>query len=154
MTLPQMLSDNRSVNVETLTTRPRALRPSLSHRGSAMADAYLGLHICLPGLGDGKMPAVNGRASAIEAIDALRRVVVAENPLGPKQQQLVQFGQLLVLCERQLAGVHADTARRAGASASELIGVVETALLTAGMPAYTLGISTLDELLHDHWEAP
>ncbi len=119
-----------------------------------MADSYLGLHTRVPPLVDGSLPAVNGRAAAIQAIDALRRVLITENPLGPRHQQLVQFGQLLVLGERQLAALHADAARQAGASGSELIGVVETALLTAGMPAYTLGISTLNELLHDHWEAP
>ncbi len=119
-----------------------------------MADAYVGLNTPVPPLGDGTLPAVTGRAHAVEAIDALRRVVITESPLGPKQQQLVQFGQLLVLGERELATLHADAARRAGASTAELIGVVETALITAGMPAYNIGIGTLNELLNDKWEAP
>ena len=119
-----------------------------------MAEAYLGLHTPAPPLDGGTIPVVNGRAVAIQAIDALRRVVITESPLGAKQQQLVQFAQLLVLGEQQLAPLHADAARRAGATAAELIGVVETALITAGLPAYTLGIDTLNELLNDDREAP
>ena len=119
-----------------------------------MADVYVGLANPVPPPDQGTVPVLTGRASALEAIDALRRVVITESPLGPKQQQLVQFAQLLVLGEQQLAPLHTDAARRAGATAAELIGVVETALITAGIPAYTLGLSTLQELFRDDWEAP
>ena len=90
-----------------------------------------------------------GRLEAVEVIGALRRALVTENPLGAKQQQLVHFGQLVVLGERESAGVHGAAARRAGATPAELVGVVETALMTAGLPAYSLGLSALAELLRD-----
>jgi hypothetical protein len=41
----------------------------------------------------------------------------------------------------------AAAARRAGATPPELVGVVETALFTAGMPAYELGMAVLADLL-------
>ena len=109
---------------------------------------YPGLSGPGSGLNDRGVPPA-GRPDAVEAIDALHRVVIAESPLSPKQQQMVQFAQLLVLGERHLAGVHARRARSAGATPAELIGVAETALLTAGLPAYNLGVSTVNELLQD-----
>ena len=90
-----------------------------------------------------------GRLEAVEVIDALRRALVTENPLGAKQQHLVHFGQLVVLGERESARLHGAAARRAGATPAELVGVVETALMTAGLPAYSLGLSALAELLRD-----
>lgn len=88
-----------------------------------------------------------GRLEAIESIEALRQELVTENPLGPKMQQLVHFGQLVVLAHGDLARRHAAAARRAGATPAELVGVAETALITAGIPAYNLGIGVLAELL-------
>lgn len=92
---------------------------------------------------------LTGRLEAIEAIDALRRELVKESPLGPRYQPLVHFGQLVVLGHADLALYHSAEARRAGATPSELTGVAETALITAGMPAYKLRIAVLDELLAD-----
>jgi len=88
-----------------------------------------------------------GRLEAIEAIEALRLVLLTENPLGSKSRQLVHFGQLVVLAQGDLARRHAAAARRAGATPAELVGVVETALITAGVPAYNLGMSVLAEVL-------
>lgn len=90
---------------------------------------------------------VTGRLEAVEAIRALRLAVVTENPLGPRNHHLVQFAQLVVLGHRAQAVDAAAAARRAGATPSELVGVVETALLSAGMPAYDLGMAVLADLL-------
>ncbi len=90
-----------------------------------------------------------GRLEAVEAIDALRRALVTENPLGPKTQLLVHFGQLVVVGQRDAAACRASAARRAGATPPELIGVVETALFVAGMPAYKLGITILSDLFSE-----
>ena len=87
-----------------------------------------------------------GRPELIEAIEALRAVAIAENPLGLRVQQLVQFGQLLVLGQEGPARLHASAALRQGASLSELLGVAETAFITGGVPAFSLGVRLLDEL--------
>ena len=94
------------------------------------------------------MATLSGRLEALEAIEALQQTLVIENPLGAKQQELVHFGQLVVLAERELATRRAAVARRAGATSAELLGVVETALLTAGLPAYSLGLAAMAELLN------
>ena len=88
----------------------------------------------------------SGRVGSLLAIEELRRVLLADNPLDPRVQQLVHFGQLLALGHRGPARLHAGAARRAGASMGDLVGVVETALITAGMPAYGLGVEILAEL--------
>ena len=90
-----------------------------------------------------------GRLEAVEAIEILRRAVVTENPLGAKSHHLVRFGQLLVLGHAAAAASGAAAARRAGATPAELVGVVETALFTAGMPAYDLGLTVFAELFAD-----
>ncbi len=87
-----------------------------------------------------------GRLEAVEAIHALRRAVITENPLDAMVQLLVHFGQLVVLGHAELATCRATAARQAGATPTELIGVVETALFVSGMPAYSLGISVLSNL--------
>ncbi len=95
-----------------------------------------------------RMAALSGRLEAVEAIDALQQALVTENPLGAKQQELVHFGQLVVPGERELASRRGAAARRAGATSAELLGVVETALITAGLPAYSLGLTAMTELLN------
>jgi 4-carboxymuconolactone decarboxylase len=87
-----------------------------------------------------------GRPELIEAIEGLRTVVIAESALGLRVQQLVQFGQLLVLGQEAPARLHATAAMRHGATLEDLLGVVETAYLTAGIPAFALGVRVLDEL--------
>ncbi len=90
-----------------------------------------------------------GRQGAVEAIESMRRELIMDNPLGRKVGQLVHFGQLLALGRGGPAGLHARAARRAGASLAELTGVAELALITAGMPAYSLGIEVLSRLLDE-----
>ncbi|KJF16572.1 carboxymuconolactone decarboxylase family protein [Acidithrix ferrooxidans] len=85
------------------------------------------------------------RINTVLAIEDLRQVVINENPLGHKISQLVQFGQLVALGERDSAKIHARAAIKAGASTTELLGVVELALITSGMPAYSLGVEIISE---------
>jgi 4-carboxymuconolactone decarboxylase len=87
-----------------------------------------------------------GRPELIEAIERLRDVAIAQNPMGLRVQQLVQFGQLLVLGQEGPARLHAAAALRHGASLAELLGVAETAFITAGVPAFSLGVRVIDEL--------
>ncbi|MFJ7207023.1 carboxymuconolactone decarboxylase family protein [Streptomyces sp. NPDC098789] len=81
-----------------------------------------------------------------EALAVLRHVVLTENPLGARVQQLVHFGQLLSLGRDHPARLHARGALRAGATFADLIGVAETALITSGVPAYALGTEIIAEL--------
>ncbi|MFD9791867.1 carboxymuconolactone decarboxylase family protein [Streptomyces sp. NPDC059070] len=88
-----------------------------------------------------------GRLPTEEALAALRHIVLTDNPLGARVQQLVHFGQLLALGRADPARVHARGALHAGASITDLLGVAETALITAGVPAYALGTEIITELL-------
>lgn len=87
-----------------------------------------------------------GRSRAVSVVEALRAELILANPLGRKTGQLVHFGQLLALGKAGPARLHARAARRAGATLEELVGVAELALITAGMPAYSLGVEVLSEL--------
>ncbi|MHB1504454.1 MAG: carboxymuconolactone decarboxylase family protein [Acidimicrobiales bacterium] len=91
-----------------------------------------------------------GRTEAVEAIEALRDVLIMKNPLGRKTGQLVHFGQLVALGEAVPARLHARAALQAGATIEELAGVAELALITSGMPAYSLGVEILAELGSTH----
>ncbi len=84
-----------------------------------------------------------GRIEAVEAIEALRRALLAENPLEPRVQQLVHFAQLVALGREGPARLHAAGAQRAGATLADLVGVAETSLVTAGMPAYALAVEII-----------
>lgn len=88
-----------------------------------------------------------GRASAVEVIEDVREVLLSSNALGPRVQQLVHFGQLLALGQNGPARLHARGALRGWATLADLVGVAETALITAGMPAYSLGIEIIAELI-------
>ncbi|MGC9155172.1 MAG: carboxymuconolactone decarboxylase family protein [Ferrimicrobium sp.] len=83
------------------------------------------------------------RDESIVSIEALRAQLIMDNPLDSKTAQLVHFAQLLVLGEHDAATLHAGAARKAGATLKDLLGVVELALITAGMPAYSRGIAIL-----------
>jgi 4-carboxymuconolactone decarboxylase len=87
-----------------------------------------------------------GREELIAAVEAVRTLAILENRLGTKVQQLVHFGQLLVLNRAEPALVHARAAIRAGATLEELAGVAETALVTNGMPAFSLGMQIVGKL--------
>jgi 4-carboxymuconolactone decarboxylase len=90
--------------------------------------------------------AATGRLDAVDAVEELRRVLLRENPLEPRVQQLVHFAQLVALGHAGPARLHARGAVRAGASVADLVGVAETSLVTAGMPAYSLAVSIVAEL--------
>jgi 4-carboxymuconolactone decarboxylase len=90
-----------------------------------------------------------GRLGAVETIEELRRVLLAGNPLGTKIQQLVHFAQLIALGREGPARLHGRGALRAGASLADLVGVAETSLVTAGMPAYALCIEIIAEIIAD-----
>jgi 4-carboxymuconolactone decarboxylase len=89
------------------------------------------------------------RGAAVAAIEAMRRALIMENPLGRRVGQTVHFAQLIALGKGGPARLHARAALRAGATLSELTGAVELALITAGMPAYSLGVEVLAELLEE-----
>lgn len=90
-----------------------------------------------------------GRQPAVVAVEAVRAELIMQNPLGRKTGQLVQFAQLVALGRPGPARLHARSARLAGATAEELVGVAELALITAGMPAYSLGVEIVSELLEE-----
>lgn len=88
----------------------------------------------------------HGRQGVAALVEELRGQAIQENPLGLKVQQLVHFGQLLVIGRKPGAVSHAKAALRAGATPLDLLGVAETALITGGVPAYSLGIEVINEL--------
>jgi 4-carboxymuconolactone decarboxylase len=90
-----------------------------------------------------RIAGVTGRNKSIIRIEELRAQLIMENPLGPKTAQLVHFAQLLAIGEEKAAELHANAAHKAGASLEELVGVVELALITVGMPAYSRGVAIL-----------
>ncbi|WP_039798039.1 carboxymuconolactone decarboxylase family protein [Nocardia araoensis] len=91
-----------------------------------------------------------GRLATEETFATLRHLVLDENHLGARVQQLVHVGQLLVLGRSDAARLHARGALHAGADLADLVGVAETALITGGAPAYALGIQIVADLLSDH----
>lgn len=90
-----------------------------------------------------------GRLDTEDTFATLRHLVLDENPLGKRVQQLVHVGQLLVLGRADAARLHARGALHAGANLADLVGVAETALITCGAPAYALGVEIVAELLPD-----
>jgi len=94
-----------------------------------------------------KLAEATERGGAVSAIEALRQSLIMDNPLGRKVGQTVQFAQLVALGQGGPARLHARSALLAGATLRELMGVVELALITGGMPAYSLGVKILGELL-------
>ncbi len=90
-----------------------------------------------------------GRLDAVESIEELRQVLIMNNPLGRKVGQLVHFSQLVALGDATPARLHARSAYKAGATVSELVGVAELSLITSGMPAYSLAIEIIGELLEE-----
>ncbi|MCU1676836.1 MAG: hypothetical protein JWM93_1594 [Frankiales bacterium] len=92
----------------------------------------------------------HGRFPSAALLEQLRAEVLFNSPLGLKVQQLVHFGQLVVLGNRHAATSHAGAALRAGATPQDLLSVAETALITAGVPGYGLAISVIDEVVAAH----
>lgn len=118
-------------------------------RAEAVREHYRGTFGIVPAAIEDRLTvaALTGRLDAVEAVEELRRVLLWENPLGPRVQQLVHFGQLVALGHPEPARLHARGALRAGASVDDLVGVAETALVTAGMPAYSLAVRIIAEVL-------
>ena len=129
------------------------LEPPIRNIKARLEEAYGSLFGHLPSGVEARLTVANqaGRLDTLDTIEDLRQHIILENPLGLKTQQLVHFGQLLVLGQRGPATLHATGALRSGSSFAELLGVAETALITAGMPAYHLGVSILADLTEtDH----
>jgi 4-carboxymuconolactone decarboxylase len=118
------------------------------HRAQAVRDRYRATFDAVPAGIEQRLRVAQatGRLDVVEVIENLRRALLDDNPLGPRVQQLVHFGQLLALGRSGPARLHAGGALRAGASMGDLVGVAETSLITAGMPAYSLGIEIIAEL--------
>jgi len=88
-----------------------------------------------------------GHPEITEAVEALRAELIARNPLRDwRVQQLVQFGQLLVLGHEGPARLHARAAIGHGATLDDILGVVVTAYVTAGVAAFSLGVKLIGEL--------
>lgn len=141
------LDGAQTVGVD-ITTHRSASEASVEAIEKRLKEAYLPLFGYLPASIEKRLDVARqaGRLSTLDTVEDMRQRFISENPLDAKTQQLVHFAQLLVLSHREPAHLHATAAQRAGASPSELLGVVETALITAGMPAYHLGITILATL--------
>lgn len=126
-------------------------QPAETVRIEAVRDRYRATFGAVPSGVEARLRVaqVLGRLDTEEAFAQLRHIVLADNPLGGRVQQLVHFGQLLALGRADPARLHARGALHAGADLAALVGVAETALITAGTPAYALGIEIVAELLED-----
>lgn len=118
-------------------------------RAEAVRDRYRSTLGTVPGGVQDRLRLARefGRLPTEEALAALRHIVLTDSPLGARVQQLVHFGQLLALGRAHPARIHAEGALHAGAAMADLVGVAETALITAGVPAYALGTEIIAELL-------
>jgi 4-carboxymuconolactone decarboxylase len=121
----------------------------LARRAEALRNRYRSTLGAVPHGAEDRLHVVRtlGRLHTEEAFMTLRHIVLTDNPLGARVQQLVHFGQLLALGRPGPARIHARGALHAGAGLAELAGVAETALVTSGAPAYALGIEIIGELL-------
>ncbi len=122
-----------------------------SERAQAVRARYLEMFNDVPPGIEARLQVAQdtGRMSAVETIEELRRVLLSDNPLDARTQQLVHFAQLIALGREGPARLHARGAVRAGASLRDLVGVAETSLVTSGMPAYGLAVDIVCELLNE-----
>ncbi|MFE2554136.1 carboxymuconolactone decarboxylase family protein [Streptomyces sp. NPDC059355] len=129
---------------------------SLASRAEAVRERYRATLGAVPAGVEARLDLAlaHGRLHTEEAVSELRHIVLTDNALGGRVQQLVHFGQLLALGRADPARIHARGALHAGADVADLIGVAETSLLTAGVPAYALGIETVLELVHAQEAGP
>ena len=125
--------------------------PGDAARAEAVRDRYFRVFGAVPVGIENRLTVAEatGRLGAVEAIEALRHSLLAENPLEPRVQQLVHFAQLVALGKEGPARLHARGALRAGATLRDLVGVAETSLVTSGMPAYGLAVEIIAELGDD-----
>lgn len=84
-----------------------------------------------------------GHSEAIDAIEQFRKVLIDDNPLPKRDQQLIHFALLIGAGQQAPAELHARGALRAGATVAELFGVCETAAITGGMPAFTMAVDAV-----------
>ncbi|MFF4104142.1 carboxymuconolactone decarboxylase family protein [Streptomyces sp. NPDC001903] len=126
----------------------RTPEEALAPRAEAVRDRYRATLGAVPAGVEARLrlALAHGRLHTEEAVSELRHIVLTDNALGGRVQQLVHFGQLLALGRADPARIHARGALHAGADIADLVGVAETSLLTAGVPAYALGIETIVEL--------
>lgn len=87
-----------------------------------------------------------GREKSLTVIEAMRDVLLTDNPLGPKQQQMVHFAMLIGAEAYEPARLHAQAALKAGATVSELFGICETAAVVKGMPGFSKAIEIIYDL--------
>ncbi|MQS16618.1 carboxymuconolactone decarboxylase family protein [Streptomyces kaniharaensis] len=132
-----------------MTDDDRTTDGDLAQRAEALRDRYRTTLGAVPHGAEDRLHVARtlGRLHTEEAFMTLRHIVLTDNPLGARVQQLVHFGQLLALGRPGPARIHARGALHAGAELAELAGVAETALITSGTPAYALGIEIISELL-------
>ncbi len=106
---------------------------------------YTGRGVPVPAAIEGRIEVASrvGRLEALEAVELVKRRLVAGNTLGRKLVQLIQFSQLLGIGHQQTASLHARAAMKEGATVEELAAVAELALITGGLPAYVMGMDIL-----------
>lgn len=93
---------------------------------------------------------LTGQEESIEAIEHMREILIHNNPLGAKIQQLVHFAMLVAIGEVEPARLHVRGALKAGATPGDLYGVCETAAIVGGMPAFSLAVDLVYEALDEN----
>jgi 4-carboxymuconolactone decarboxylase len=87
---------------------------------------------------------------SVEVVEHMREILIHNNPLGAKVQQLVHFAMLIAIGEVDPARLHVRGALRAGATSGDLYGVCETAAIVGGMPAFSLAVDLVYEALDEN----
>ncbi|MBA5638683.1 carboxymuconolactone decarboxylase family protein [Duganella sp. LX20W] len=93
-----------------------------------------------------RLARATGRIAAVAAIEEFRDELIHRNPLDRRTQQLVHFAMLIARGEAAPARLHAAGAVKAGASLTDLQGVVETAAVVCGMPGAGLAVEVIASL--------
>jgi 4-carboxymuconolactone decarboxylase len=92
---------------------------------------------------------LTGQEESVEAVEHMREILIHNNPLGAKIQQLVHFAMLVAIGETEPARLHVRGALRAGATPGDLYGVCETAAIVGGMPAFSIAVDLVYEALDE-----
>lgn len=85
------------------------------------------------------------RQKTIEVVENSREHFIHKNALDAKTQQLIHFALLIGAMHEKPAKLHAKAAVKAGATLEELFGVCETAIITGGMPSFSLAVDCVFE---------
>lgn len=96
------------------------------------------------------MAELTGQEESFEALEHMREILIHNNPLGAKVQQLVHFAMLIAIGEVVPARLHVRGALRAGATPGDLYGVCETAAIVGGMPAFSFAVDLVYEALDEN----